>query len=78
MVAEGALDATFIKPSSHDWDLAAADLILAEAGGQLLEPSGTRPVYATADPRHGALAAGSGPLLQAMIAAIASIEIGIA
>jgi myo-inositol-1(or 4)-monophosphatase len=78
MVAEGVLDATFIKPSSHDWDLAAADLILAEAGGQLLEPSGARPVFATADPRHGALAAGSGPLLQAMVAAIASIEIGIA
>ena len=36
MVAEGALDATFIKPNSQDWDLAAADLILAEAGGRLL------------------------------------------
>ena len=36
MVAEGTLDATFIKPNAQDWDLAAADLILAEAGGQLL------------------------------------------
>lgn len=71
MVAEGALDATFIKPNSHDWDLAAADLILAEAGGRLLEPSGQRPLYATADPRHGALAAGSEPLLSLMVATIA-------
>jgi NADH-quinone oxidoreductase subunit B len=33
MVAEGSLDASFVKPNSHDWDLAAADLILGEAGG---------------------------------------------
>ena len=74
MVAEGALDATFIKPNAQDWDLAAADLILAEAGGQLLEPSGRRPVYATANPRHGVLVAGGGPLLAAMVEAIASID----
>jgi myo-inositol-1(or 4)-monophosphatase len=78
MVAEGTLDATFIKPNAQDWDLAAADLILAEAGGQLLEPSGLPPLYATANPRHGVLAAGSGPLLQAMVAAIQSIEVGTA
>ena len=78
MVAEGTLDATFIKPNAQDWDLAAADLILAEAGGQLLDPSGVRPVYATADPRHGVLAAGSGPLLAAMVAAIASLAVGTA
>ena len=78
MVAEGSLDATFIKPHSHDWDLAAADLILAEAGGQLLEPSGARPAFATANPRHGALAAGSGPLLEAMVAAIAAITVSTA
>ena len=74
MVAEGTLDATFIKPNSHDWDLAAADLILSEAGGRLLQPGGDRPLYATASSRHGALAAGSEPLLSAMIAAIAVID----
>ena len=78
MVAEGTLDATFIKPNAQDWDLAAADLILAEAGGQLLEPSGKRPVYATANPRHGVLAAGSGALLAAMVAALASMTVGTA
>ena len=33
MIADGALDATFVKPNAQDWDLAAADLILREAGG---------------------------------------------
>ena len=40
MVADGSLDASFVKPNSHDWDLAAADLILREAGGSLLDAGG--------------------------------------
>ena len=44
MVADGALDATFVKPNAHDWDLAAADLILREAGGTLAASrAATRP-----------------------------------
>lgn len=72
MVASGALDATFVRPHSHDWDLAAADLILRRAGGRLIEQDGTQPVYAGADPRHGALAAGSGALLAQMQTVIAA------
>ena len=34
-VAHGALDATFAGANSHDWDLAAADLLVHEAGGAL-------------------------------------------
>ena len=70
MVAEGSLDATFVKPNSHDWDLAAADLILGEAGGRLLDARGRVPSYAGADIRHGALVAGRGELLSAMIGVI--------
>lgn len=66
MVARGEIDATFVKPKSHDWDLAAADLILACAGGALVDASGRPPLYATSDPAHGPLAAGSGPLLAKM------------
>ena len=51
MIADGALDATFVKPNSHDWDLAAADLILSEAGGRLLDARGRR--RAMAAPRSG-------------------------
>lgn len=74
MVASGALDATFVKPNSHDWDLAAADLILRRAGGGLIERDGTPPFYAGADPRHGALAAGSGRLLTEMADVIAGMD----
>ncbi|HEY6631864.1 MAG TPA: 3'(2'),5'-bisphosphate nucleotidase CysQ, partial [Rhizobiaceae bacterium] len=45
MVADGSLDASFVKPNSHDWDLAAADLILCEAGGGLLDEHGKAPTY---------------------------------
>ena len=74
MVARGALDATFVRPDSHDWDLAAADLILRRAGGGLVERDGAPPAYGGADPRHGALAAGSGPLLAEMAGVIAGLD----
>ena len=74
MVANGELDATYVKPNSHDWDLAAADLMLREAGGRLLDRRGNTLHYAGPNPRHGALAAGNGALLQAMTAVIAAIE----
>src|SRR5690606_14494381 len=35
MVADGRLDATLVRPNSNDWDLAAADLMIECAGGQL-------------------------------------------
>jgi myo-inositol-1(or 4)-monophosphatase len=76
MVAGGALDATFVKPNAHDWDLAAADLILRRAGGRLVERDGAAPAYAGADPRHGALAAGCGALLDAMARVIAGLDDG--
>jgi myo-inositol-1(or 4)-monophosphatase len=66
MVADGTLDASFVKPNSHDWDLAAADLILREAGGDLLDERGKAPTYGGAQIRHGALASGSGELLAVM------------
>ncbi|WP_309083869.1 3'(2'),5'-bisphosphate nucleotidase CysQ [Chelativorans sp.] len=73
LVASGALDATFIKPASHDWDLAAADIILSEAGGQIVDGTMRRPHYAGPDPRRGPLAAGSGRLLEIMAGVIADI-----
>jgi myo-inositol-1(or 4)-monophosphatase len=66
MVADGTLDASFVKPNSHDWDIAAADLILREAGGDLLDEQGKAPSYGGSHIRHGALVAGSGELLEIM------------
>jgi myo-inositol-1(or 4)-monophosphatase len=69
MIAAGALDATIVKPNSHDWDLAASELILRECGGALLDLSGNAPLFATENPAHGVLVAAgnlaAGPLLDA-------------
>jgi myo-inositol-1(or 4)-monophosphatase len=74
MIADGTLDATFVKPSAHDWDIAAADLILREAGGALLDRGGRAPLYAGEVIRHGALAAGSGELLAVLAGVIAGLD----
>lgn len=74
MVANGTLDATFVKPNAHDWDIAAADLILREAGGALLDRHGHAPRYAGEVIRHGALAAGSGELLAVFAQVIAGLD----
>lgn len=71
MVANGMLDATFVKPNAHDWDIAAADLILREAGGALLDQKGRAPRYAGEVISHGALVAGSGELLAVLSGIIA-------
>ncbi|WP_425374803.1 3'(2'),5'-bisphosphate nucleotidase CysQ [Mesorhizobium tamadayense] len=76
MIANGKLDATFVKPSAHDWDIAAADLILREAGGALLDRGGERPRYAGEVINHGALAAGSGELLDVLAGIIATADEG--
>ena len=39
-VAHGALDAAFAGGNSHDWDLAAADLLVHEAGGAMTDVRG--------------------------------------
>jgi myo-inositol-1(or 4)-monophosphatase len=39
-VAHGALDAAVASGGSHDWDLAAADLLVHEAGGTLTDLAG--------------------------------------
>jgi len=56
-VAAGDLDAAFAARNSHDWDLAAADLLVQEAGGVLSDLAGRPLRYNAADPVHGALVA---------------------
>jgi myo-inositol-1(or 4)-monophosphatase len=70
MIAEGSINATFVKANAHDWDIAAAALILEEAGGRLADPTGICPPMARATVSHGPLAAGSGALLDAMVACL--------
>ena len=56
-VACGALDAGLASTDACDWDIAAADLILHEAGGCLSDLAGRALVYNGPDPRHGVLLA---------------------
>ena len=57
-VASGVLDGTVAGPNSHDWDLAAADLLVHEAGGAADEPRrGELPAYNRPEPVHGVLVA---------------------
>lgn len=66
MVADGRLDATFVRPNAHDWDLAAADLIIEEAGGAILNEQGRQLQYCGQDHRHGEMVVGSGKLLDSL------------
>jgi myo-inositol-1(or 4)-monophosphatase len=56
-VAQGTCDAAFAGGNSHDWDLAAADLLVHEAGGALTPFDGGALIYNRPEPRHGMLVA---------------------
>ena len=56
-VAQGAFDAAIAGGNSHDWDLAAADLLVHEAGGALTPLGGGAVTYNCPVPRHGTLVA---------------------
>ncbi len=56
-VAQGLIDVAFAGENSHDWDLAAADLLVHEAGGALTSLAGGVVTYNGPVLRHGALVA---------------------
>jgi myo-inositol-1(or 4)-monophosphatase len=56
-VAHGALDAAIAGGNGHDWDLAAADLLVHEAGGVMTALDGRALIYNRPDPVHGMLIA---------------------
>jgi myo-inositol-1(or 4)-monophosphatase len=56
-VAEGTCEAAIAGGNSHDWDLAAADLLVHEAGGALTSFAGGAVTYNRPVPRHGMLVA---------------------
>jgi myo-inositol-1(or 4)-monophosphatase len=59
MAADGRIDGTVVKRNSHDWDLAAADLILERAGGQLVDLHNSPLAYNRASVTRDMLVAGS-------------------
>jgi myo-inositol-1(or 4)-monophosphatase len=57
LIASGYIDAGLVGDKCYDWDIAAADLILNEAGGRLTDLDGNRPKYNCEIPRHAPLVA---------------------
>jgi myo-inositol-1(or 4)-monophosphatase len=56
-VAQGSLDAAFAGGQSRDWDLAAANLIVQEANGNMTALSGDSILYNRREVTHGVLVA---------------------
>jgi len=74
LVAAGEVDVAIAGPHAHDWDLAAADLLVHEAGGVVTDLAGRAPVYGTPDNAHPILIAGREALVGEVIAAIRAFE----
>jgi len=56
-IAHGEIDAAFASRGSHDWDLAAADLIVHEAGGAMTDFTGRTLRYNRPNVVHDSLVA---------------------
>ncbi|MCB5175427.1 inositol monophosphatase family protein [Microvirga lenta] len=56
-VADGSIDVGLVSSNAHDWDIAAADLILHEAGALLTDFGGQAPIYNRPQPRHNEMVA---------------------
>lgn len=69
-VADGQIDLGLISANARDWDLAAADLVLREAGGALVGFDGEAPRYNRPDPIHGELIAAPRGLQRAALDAM--------
>ncbi len=75
-IADATIDAGLISPDARDWDLAAADLILREAGGQLNSGDGEAAVYNREVPMHGMLVASGDGLAQPLLKSLQRMRDG--
>jgi len=73
LVAAGDFDAMLVMNWKNDWDLAAADLIVHEAGGKMTTHSGQTLTYNKPDPRHRSVVAAGPALYKALDARIGQI-----
>lgn len=76
MVADGSLEATLVKPRSHDWDIAAALVILSEAGARLVTLDGVDTVLNGDSVVKPAMMAGAPAALQAMLGVVTGEAFG--
>ena len=73
LVACGRFDGLISLRASHDWDIAAALLLIEEAGGLLTSADGADLALNPPEPRHpGLVAAGNRELHGALLMRLAS------
>lgn len=70
-VASGEIDGALVSANANDWDLAAPDLLVHEAGGKITDAEGRVPVYNLASHIHGALIAAGSELHPRLVSALA-------
>lgn len=75
-IADGTIDAGLISSDARDWDLAAADLVLSEAGGRLSDATGGAVAYNRPTPVHGMLIASNGALAAPLLHAVGRLRDG--
>jgi myo-inositol-1(or 4)-monophosphatase len=75
LVAEGCVDVGVMRRGAYDWDLAAADLLVHEAGGRLTDLHGNRPRYNGVYPRHPTLLAATPALIEPMASLVAEADL---
>lgn len=75
-IATGRHDLVIAAPDARDWDIAAADLILEEAGAALIEPDGAPLAYNRRTLSRGMLIAASKPLLGETLALARAVSEG--
>ena len=69
----GRFDGLISRRASHDWDLAAAQLLIAEAGGRLTAADAAALVLNRPEPRHSGFAApGDDRLRRALLERLAT------
>jgi myo-inositol-1(or 4)-monophosphatase len=71
-VASGEIDAALAAANANDWDLAAADLLVHEAGGKMTDAQGRTPVYNLATHIHGTLIAAGTQLHPRLLSALSA------
>lgn len=69
-IADGTIDAGLVSADARDWDLAAADLVLREAGGRLSTGDGQPIMYNRETPIHGMLVASGEGLAEPLLSAL--------
>lgn len=76
-IAAGRHDLVISSPNARDWDIAAADLILEEAGVALAEVEGGALTYNRPSSKRGMLVAAPKPLIEETLAIARTVSKGI-